>query len=347
MRNNVTVIGDAIENPANALTMVHAAAMFDATCRFRDTKGLAHSGLFGGAGVQAISTAEIQAHHPRIIACDNLPGAVDVYGFHAGRDFALLVGNERRGLSHEFTTLATDKVQIPMQSRRINCLNVAAASAVALYYLCNPRVGSMAIRRDPASRRPNLLFYQPADHFELGSTIRSAAGLGWTQAFVEDRHRVWFGCDRAVRAEGRAAARRGKNEIRLIPCPAQASHAYARVTVITHRKIGLPMHRANLAGGPSQLILIPDESGSEFAFESCAWLGHNVEVAHLQLARAEFVYHYRLVATVALAEISRQIGRRPSVRVSTASRLPVYDHAAEELASVAGELVSFEDLLEY
>ena len=35
-----TLVGDSIENPANALVMAHAAQMFGADCRFRDTKGL-------------------------------------------------------------------------------------------------------------------------------------------------------------------------------------------------------------------------------------------------------------------------------------------------------------------
>src|SRR5437870_4437128 len=124
----ITLVGDAIENPANALTMIHAASMFGAACRFRDTKKLADSDLFAG-GFPAIHSHEVRALHTRIVACDNLPRAADVYGFNPGTSFALLVGNERRGLSHEFQALATDVVHILMHSRRINCLNVAAASA--------------------------------------------------------------------------------------------------------------------------------------------------------------------------------------------------------------------------
>src|SRR5438093_4380164 len=101
-----------------------------------------------------VTGTEVQELHSRIVAFDNLPGARDVYGFHAGRDFAVLVGNERRGLSHEFASLATDRVQVPMLSRRINCLNVAAASAVALHYLCGPPLGPMAAKQDPRRRRP-------------------------------------------------------------------------------------------------------------------------------------------------------------------------------------------------
>jgi hypothetical protein len=342
---NVTLVGDAIENPANALTMVHAAQMFGATCRFRDTKGLAET--FAGERLLTISSPEIKALHSRIVACDNLPEAKDIYGFNAGRDFALLLGNERRGLSHEFTTLATDRLQIPMHSRRINCLNVAAAAAVGLYYLCGPKVGAMAARKDPANRRPDLLLCEPGDHFELGSTIRSAAGLGWGRAFIEDRHQVWFGSDRTVRSEGRAAARRGKNEILLIPCKAHASYAYRRVTVVTCRQSGIPLHRVNFAGGPSQLVVIPDESAGEFAPENWRRLGHEVEVAVLQLANTEFTYHYRLAATVALAEIARQVGRRSAAKLPPAPRPPIYDHALEQLAAATGEIVRFEDLLKY
>src|SRR5260370_21315279 len=204
-----------------------------------------------------------------------------------------------------------------MLSRRINCRNVAAASAVALYYLYAPPVGAMAVRKDPRSRGPELLLLGAGDHFELGSTIRSAAGLGWSRAFIEDQHQVWFGCDRAVRSEGRAAARRGKNEILLIPCPCGATYRYPRVTVITCKRVGLPLHRTNLAGGSSQLVVIPDESRVDAAAENWSRLGRHVEFAHLQLPASNFMYHCRLLATIALAEISRQVGRRPSLKAPT------------------------------
>jgi tRNA(Leu) C34 or U34 (ribose-2'-O)-methylase TrmL len=325
--------------------MVHAAQMFGAACRFRDTKGLAAA--FAGAEFLTTDSGSLRALHSRVVACDNLPAAKDVFGFDAGRDFALLVGNERRGLSHEFTTIATDRVQVPMHSRRINCLNVAAASAVALYFLSGPRVGAMAVRKDPASRRPDILLHHPADHFELGSTIRSAAALGWNRTLVEDRHQVWFGCHRSVRSEGRAAARRARNEMVIIPFQAQPSPAHRRVTVITCRRTTVPMHRLNFAGGPGQLVVIPDESRGELAPENWSHLGLKVEFAGLQLPTAEFTYHYRLVASIALAEISRQVGRHSAIRPRRVPRPPVYDHTLEQLAETAGEVVRFEDLLEY
>jgi tRNA G18 (ribose-2'-O)-methylase SpoU len=350
MKQSVTVVGDGIENPANALTMIHAAHMFGATCRFRDTKGLAEAVMNQGAAPAALTTIaqeELRVLHSRRIAFDNLPGAAEVYGFQAGRDFAVLVGNERRGLSHEFATLATDRVQVPMISRRINCLNVAAASAVALYYLCGTRVGRMTVRNEPGRRRPELLFLGPGDHVELGSAIRSATAFGWQRALIEDRHQVWFNCERGIRSEGRAAARRGRNEILLIPCSDDARHAFMQVTVITIRREGIPIHRVNLTRGASQLVVIPDEGATDLDAELWSRLGAEVEFARLQIPEVEFTYHYRLVATIALAEISRQVGRRPSAKIPAAPGPPIYDHKLARRAEQTGQWISLQELMHY
>ena len=131
------------------------------------------------------------------------------------------------------------------------------------------------------------------------------------------------------------------------PCPIGSNYSYPCVTVITCKRVGVPLHRANLAGGPSQLIVIPDESQVETGAEDWSRFGRQVQFAHLQLPTANFTYHYRLVATIALAEISRQVGRRPAVKVPTVPRPPIYDHAVKELAEAAGEIVSFDELLRY
>ena len=350
MTANATLIGDGIENPANAVTMIHAAAMFGANCRFRDTKGLEQSlstPANRAMGFSPIVSNEVRALHSRIVAFDNLPGAREVYGFNAGSEFTVLMGNERRGLSHELASLATDRVHIPMFSRKVNCLNVAAASAVALYYLGAPPVGRMAVRKDPRSRRPELLLLGSADHYELGSAIRSAAALGWERAFIEDRNQVWFGSGRAIRSEGRAAARRGKNDILLIPSPAGSSCHYARVTVVSCKPLGVPLRRVNLACGSEQLVVIADESQVETSAEDWSRFGSRVEVASLELPTTNITYHYRLIATIGLAEIARQVGRRPTARVPTAPRPPIYDHRFAELARATGEIARWEDLVNY
>jgi hypothetical protein len=350
MTQAVTLIGDSIENPANALVMKDAAKMFGAACRFRDTKGLNQIDGSIGLGDEPFLTIEpeqISELHSRVVAFDNLPGASEVYGYQAGSDFGVMVGNERRGLSYECGKHATDKVHVPMFSRRINCLNVAAASAVALYYLCGTGVGRMAVRGEPGNRRPEVLLLGPGSHVEVGSAIRSIAGFGWNRVFIEDRKQMWFGCDRAVRSEGRAAARRGKNEILCIPCPVDASHAFSRVTVVTTRNTGTPVHRVNLARGPNQLIVIPDESYVDCAAEEWFRLGKEVEFAQLQVPVVEFPYHYRLIATIALAEVSRQVGRRPTTKGPPSLRPPIYDHRLARVAETTGQLVPLGELISY
>ncbi len=350
MNESITLIGDSIENPANALVMVHVAQMFGAACRFRDTKGLAQPAeatALSSSAFAAISADDISKLHSRIVAFDNLPGAADIYGYQVGPDFSVMVGNERRGLSYECAKLATDKVQVPMFSRRINCLNVGAASAVALYYLRGPRVGPMAVRGEPNNRRPEVLLLGAGDHVELGSAIRSTAAFGWGRVFIEDRQKVWFSCERAIRSEGRAAARRGKNEILCVPCASEATHGFARVTIISAQAVGAPVHRMNLARGPSQLVVIPDEKNVNQSAEAWSRLGKEVEFAHLQIPAMDFQYHYRLMATIALAEISRQVGRRPPIKVRPVGRPPIYDHRLARLAEAVGQIVSLKELLDY
>jgi tRNA G18 (ribose-2'-O)-methylase SpoU len=350
MTPTITLVGDSIENPGNALTMLHAAEMYDVGCCFRDTKDLRESPVLMkelDGRFPVVTDQEVQFKHTRVIAFDNLKGAREVYGFRPGIDFAIVVGNERRGLTRTFREMATDTIEIPMLSRKINTLNVAAASAVALHYLAHVSVGPMRQRSKPNKKRPEILLMGGEDHIELGSAIRSATAFGWQRAFVEDRERIWFGCNRVIRSEGRAAARRGRNSIRLVPCSIEVSHGFPEVIIITTNSLGKPLHRMNLARGVRQLIVIPDESGVDLNEEDWSRLGKNIKFAHLNLPVADFNYHYRLIATIALAEISRQVGRRrPGARKPTRWD-PIYDRALELLADTAGEEVWLEDLLDY
>jgi hypothetical protein len=243
--------------------------------------------------------------------------------------------------------MASHAVEIPMISQRINCLNVAAASAVVLHYLTRGRLGRIQERRDPESRRPELLFLGAGDHIELGSAIRSATAFGWQRAFIEDRQALWFGCDRITRSEGRGAARRGRNPIRLVPCSVDGTYGFPHVTVITKSQAGVPLHRANLARGARQLVVLPDETCVCLTREPWSRLGKDIQFVHLDLPAAEFTYHYRLAATVALAEISRQVGRRRPRERRVRQQPPIYERALDVAACEAGEQVWLEDLFDY
>ena len=119
------------------------------------------------------------------------------------------------------------------------------------------------------------------------------------------------------------------------------------MTVITAEPNGIPVHRVNLARGPSQLIVVPDEMKVDQAAETWSRFGKEVEFAHLQITATNIPYHYRLPATIALAEISRQVGRRPKVKLPPALRPPIYDHRLAHLAEAMGQLVDLEDLMNY
>src|SRR5207249_2924827 len=158
---------------------------------------------------------------------------------------------------------------------------------------------------------------------------RSAGAFGWERVLLEDRMGVWFGAGRSVKAEGRAAARRHRNPIHLIPTTTDSHYAFAEVCIITSRPTtgSTLIHRANLAGGPKQLLVIADESGVDSGGVADAggagggeWhrLGRDVRFLHLDLPREEFVYHYRLIASIALAEVARQVGRKALARAGRA-----------------------------
>jgi len=93
-----------------------------------------------------------------------------------------------------------------------------------------------------------------------------------------------------VRSEGRAAARRGRNDIRLVPCSKDTVHGMPEVIVVTTRRAGIPLQNAELARGQRQLIVVPDEDRIEIAHEQWTRLGARVQFAHLEMPTHDFVY---------------------------------------------------------
>lgn len=347
-----TLVGDGIEDPHNALAMSQIAGALGAACAFLDRKRLQEATRlsYRDAGpLPCLDLATLAAGYRPIIACDTLPDAVDLFGCRvaAGARPALVVGNERLGLTHTVQAMAQQRVRIPMAARGIDSLNVAAAAAVALYFLGRDS-GPTQTRRDPAAHRPDLLLLAPGDHAELGCAIRSAAAFGWGRLLVEDRVGVWFGADRQRAAEGRAAARRSKNSISVVPVGAERRYAYDEAVVVrsTPESGSVPLHRANLARGGRQLIVIPDQA-ADLQTESWVRLGRTVRFAHLGLPDDVPALRYRAHASIAMAEVARQVGRAsPGTRPGT-SRGPRYDRSLELIVGLGGEDVPYADLLAY
>jgi hypothetical protein len=291
------VIGDRIENPGNANCLRAAAQMFAWECGFLDDSD-------HGLAVRQLARSDVA-----ILAIENTCDSEDLFKYRPppGR-LAVIVGNERKGISRSVLRLADRVLRIPVASAQINTINVAAAAAIAMFHLSRSRdgrIGGSGGRRG----RPDVLLTGVGDAIELGSGVRSAACFGWPHLFVDDRHAAWFTRDRITRSLGRGAARRGRNPIRVLPVRDGA--AFDEVCVINARGDGEPLRRTDLARGPGQLVVIAGDRDG-FDEHSATRLGRCVRRVCLE-TDATPTPPFRLIASIVLAEIARQVGSGRSV----------------------------------
>lgn len=349
MTGTARLVGDGLDNPANAKALLDAAAMFGIPCLFRDSRGLADrwSVHRGGQPLTTVDTNDLLDESTPIIAVENTPNAASVFTADppTGRP-AIVVGNERRGIRPDLIRAATTTVQIPMPGRGVNTLNVASAAAVALYYLLNAAGRRRPRSTRPQTHRPAVLLLGPGDHVEAGSTLRSAAAFGWHTVGIDDRDKVWFGTPRPARSEGRAAARSHRNPLRVVPTPTDPHPGFTRVIVAGTRIDGPPLHRVNLAVGPRTVLVVPDEEALG-PHEDWQRLGGTLEFARVDLPRPDFPYRYRLVASIILAEAARQLGTRPTGRPARPPRQPTYESALTLDAPTNAEVVTPQELFRY
>jgi hypothetical protein len=96
------------------------------------------------------------------------------------------------------------------------------------------------------------------------------------------------------------------------------------------------------------VIAIPDESALDLDQEDWDRLARVVKFVHLDLPTADFTYHYRLIATIALAEVARQVGQKVRPTTGRPRRPgPLYDSSLKLLMEERGEVVYLEDLASY
>ena len=310
---SLTFFSDGVENPANLARIYDAASLFGGSCSMSITG--------------------------RLIAVENAAGARDIYGRRPLRgDATLAVGNERRGLSRKTLAAADEVVVIPTQSRTITTLNVAAAAAVAAWYVLRGS-GSQGRAKRPESRRPSLLIAGD-DHVEIGSSLRSAAAFGFHDVLLEDRGAGWFDGSSGVRREARAAARRHKNPLRVHRATLDSAARYDEIVLVTPSGPGAPLQRLGLTHGNRQLVIVgasPNELGASAT--------DRLRVATLGLETVKPV-PLRLIGSIILAEIARQVGRRHPVP-GPAARFPRYEKALELMPAGDVLLVELSDLLAF
>jgi len=80
MTATARLLGDGIENPANAQALLDVAAMFGIDCRFRDTRGLADRWDAARGGRLPVLEPDVDiASLAPLLAVENAPGAVAIY----------------------------------------------------------------------------------------------------------------------------------------------------------------------------------------------------------------------------------------------------------------------------
>jgi tRNA C32,U32 (ribose-2'-O)-methylase TrmJ len=295
-------LADSVANPANRDRIADAARLLGGSCA--------------------------AAPEGRLIAVENSPQAREVYGRQPLRGTATLVlGHERLGVPPAMLAAAAETVVIPVASRSVTTLNVAAAAAVAGWYVRNGS-GEQARASRPAGRRPAILL-SGDDHVEVGSSLRSAAAFGLTEVFLDDQGASWFDGPHAQRREARAAARRHKNPLRVRRSPPGLTAMFEEIVVVSPWGPGRPLRRQPLARGSRQLVIIGTPQQPADADD-------RVRQATLGLAQAGSA-PLRLVASIALAEVARQVGRPPGVRPVPSPRRPAYERDIRLLAD--GELL--------
>ena len=309
----LTLLADGVDNPANLARIHDAARLLGVSC----------------------SASTIG----RLIAVENASGARDIYGRRPLRgDATLAVGNERRGLSRRLLAAADEVVVIPTQSRTVTTLNVAAAAAVAAWYVLRGS-GPQGRARRPEARRPSLLI-AGEDHVEVGSSLRSAAAFGFHEVLLDDRGAGWFGGSSAVRREARAAARRHKNPLRVHRATLDIATRFAEIVLVTPSGPGTPLQRENLTHGSRQLVVV---GASPNEIDANATTRARVATLGLEPVTSAPL---RLTASIILAEIARQVGRRHPTP-GPPPRGPRYEKALVPMPAGEVLLVDLSELLAF
>ena len=226
------------EGEWNRPLLNNAAAMSKADCIF------AGSG-FGGPqapGVRSLDEALSGFQH--VIACEAVRDSENVYEFPSPRGkTALIVGNEEKGISRSVLKKADNIVSIPMVGADMSSVNVAVSAAIALYVFSKDLGRKKRGRSNLAQRSVDVLINAPDDPHELGSLLRSMWAFGWRRVFISDSRRVWFTKDHNVILEGRAAARRAKNPLTVLPASQMDPDAYDCVILCDGLREGIPLSR--------------------------------------------------------------------------------------------------------
>jgi hypothetical protein len=256
MSQPYTLVGVDIEGEWNRPLLANAAAVSGCPCVLAPsadfTKALAGQDSPGGDALESVLRG-----FRRVIACETTKSSVSIYDFPAPRErTAILVGNEEAGLPRGVLKRADSFVSIPMARSGLSSLNVAVAAAISLYALTRDLGRKKRPRGFLRSADVDVLIEASADPHELGSLLRSVYAFGWRRVFLSDPHRVWFTEDPRVTLEGRAAARRAKNLLAVLPAEKLEPAAYDAMLICDPSQQGQALSRLRLPECQRLLVVL-------------------------------------------------------------------------------------------
>jgi hypothetical protein len=271
----IDLIVDGISDPRNVPALLALADTLHCRCFFRDRHDLrgklAETPLVDWV-IDAPPLEQLADQYDLLLAVENHAKARSIFEYRPprGKRLAMIVGNERKGLDRKISRMADVMLEIPMRPRHGISLNVASAASAALYQLLGAGEAGRH-KRTRGLHRPELIFWEPHDAADLGTSLRTAYALGWDSAQVVDTFRVWFGADRETIAQGRGAARRHKTSIRVRPLNPTAPTEQVDVAVLVASGIaGTPVRRLRLPERGSCALVFSDSPVSAESLTSMA-----------------------------------------------------------------------------
>jgi len=206
------------------------------------------------SGTQGIPSSESPAplkdvlkRFSRVLACECARDSVSIYDFPAPREkTALLVGNEEKGIPRSVLKKTDSIISIPMVGEGMSSVNVAVAAAITLYALSKDLGRGKRSKSHLTHRKVDVLIHAPDDPHELGSLLRSAWSFGWKRIYLSDPNGVWFTQDPKTMLDSRAAARRYKNPLAVLPADRLDASSYEGFLCCSGQRQGSSLSRLRL-----------------------------------------------------------------------------------------------------
>jgi|YNPMSStandDraft_2_1061718.scaffolds.fasta_scaffold11956_1 hypothetical protein len=310
----IDLIADGISDPRNVPALLACAEMFQIPCFFRDRYGLAAKIKESGQQIKLADAPPLEVlrrDYDLILGVETSEKAQNIFDYLPPQEarIALVVGNERFGLDRRLARIADHFLEIPMCYKHFT-LNVVSAAAAALYQIMYARARGRAGGMGKCSHRPEVILLNPVDSAELGSSLRTAWALGWHSVCLSDQHKVWYTKDRSILEQGRGAARRHKNPIKVRPIDLNLPIQIFDVGIlVTYAGGEVPLWKAELPlWKKSCAVIFPDEI-SPVSPESleCESIAKSFLQVFLDTPALPQKPYFRLLCSIGLTEVFRWI----------------------------------------